>query len=267
MSINGYDFASSALQFEYISDVYLWSLNPQMGPMKGGTSVTISGHNLVNSDSLMCRFGDSIVPARWISSSQVACDTPEMSDTGSVSVDISVNGIDYTSSNVQYTYYADATILGIEPATGPSSGGTEITIVGSDFIFSSALRCRIGTTDVAAEYVSAEEIKCETPLSVNTDDVVAVAVSNNGIDYTAAGVTFAYYPSVMVLDVSPHVGGLLGKTIVTVSGSGFEDTSELACYFGDKVSPITRYISSTMVECEVPASDMEGVMCCSRSEH
>jgi hypothetical protein len=83
---------------------------------------------------------------------------------------------------------------------------------------------------------------------------VSVAVSNNGLDFSPSPATFDYKPANVVTKVTPSVGSISGGTVVVVEGSGFEDSSMLACAFGeDAYSPSVTYISPTSITCEVPS--------------
>ena len=54
----------------------------------------------------------------------------------------------------------------IIPPYGPKNGGTIVTVYGENFIdFDQFLRCSVGNTDVAAEFLSDTVLQCATPYS------------------------------------------------------------------------------------------------------
>ena len=59
-----------------------------------------------------------------------------------VAVEVSTNGVDYTSSGVRFRYRKPAYVLSLRPRSGPETGGTKVTVVGMNFVDSAALRCR-----------------------------------------------------------------------------------------------------------------------------
>lgn len=56
-----------------------------------------------------------------------------------------------------------ATITSIEPTSGPSTGNTEIRVLGAGFIHSDRLQCKFGDFVSPAKFVSPTEMSCVTP--------------------------------------------------------------------------------------------------------
>ena len=53
-------------------------------------------------------------------------------------------GFYYTTNNIEYEYRASPMLVSITPSTGGADGGTEVTITGTGFLFSSLLSCLFG---------------------------------------------------------------------------------------------------------------------------
>lgn len=70
-------------------------------------------------------------------------------------------------------------------------GGSDITVTGTNFVQSSNLQCKFGSTEVAATYVTGSLARCVTPAAA-TATSVTVEVSNNNQDYTASGIAYTY---------------------------------------------------------------------------
>ena len=69
-------------------------------------------------------------------------------------------------------------------------GGSLVAVNGSNFVASDHLRCRFGTTAVAATYVTASSVRCRTPAAAA--GAVNVYVANNGVDYTTDTLSYTY---------------------------------------------------------------------------
>ena len=86
------------------------SMLPSTGPVSGGTNVTVTGIEFVNSPLLSCMFGSQPVTARWISTTQLWClSPPEVASV--VAVEISNNYQQYTSNDVKFSYQRTVTFL------------------------------------------------------------------------------------------------------------------------------------------------------------
>ena len=83
-------------------------------------------------------------------------------NTGVVSVSMSVDGIE-SGEIATFTYTPSVVVTAVTPSSGASGGGTVVTFSGSNFLFSTALRCRFGAVDVTANFVTDEEIRCKAP--------------------------------------------------------------------------------------------------------
>ena len=86
-----------------------------------------------------CRFGDDVVPATLHNSSTVTllCITPnsvsvQLSADGtySVPVEVAANAQDYTSSGVNFTFYAPPSVSALQPSSGIYYSGTSVVLQG-----------------------------------------------------------------------------------------------------------------------------------------
>lgn len=119
--------------------VYLDTVNPSMGPVEGGNTVTLSG----GSDGYARPDGSSLilavlfggVPAtdiQVLTDHSLTCKPPARGGAGAVDVQIIAVGGTATRT-AGYTYIAPVVISSIEPIDGPSTGATPVTIRGSGF--------------------------------------------------------------------------------------------------------------------------------------
>ena len=78
---------------------------PPLGPERGGTRVTVLGGGFRDAYTLRCAFGSASAPvlARYVDESQLECSSP-VHAAGCAAVLLSMNGQQYASSGVSFTY-------------------------------------------------------------------------------------------------------------------------------------------------------------------
>ncbi|MFM8305456.1 MAG: IPT/TIG domain-containing protein [Actinomycetota bacterium] len=107
----------------------------------------------------------------------------------------------------------------VSPSSGPTGGGTSITIDGSGFV--SGATVRVGTSACTnVVFVDSTRITCDTP--AGTTGVADVTVTNpDTLSATATGAFTYVAPAPTVSGVLPTSGPVAGGTSVTISGTGF----------------------------------------------
>ena len=148
VTVNGQDYEvnstypSTAMNntFYYVN-MSITSLSPIEGPATGGTVVNVTGSGFINTVTIYCQFGTSdnitldTVTATVLSSTLLQCTSPALQSFTSirrlVSLQISVNGIDYTNLSTSitgFTYEPNVTVLSVFPSMGEWTGGS-VTLV------------------------------------------------------------------------------------------------------------------------------------------
>ncbi|HXX89182.1 MAG TPA: IPT/TIG domain-containing protein, partial [Acidimicrobiales bacterium] len=108
------------------------SLSPASGPSAGGTAVTITGTGFGGATQVL--FGTAAASAFSVTSATSITATAPPGSAGSVDVTVTTpGGTSATSSADRFTYDAAPTVTGLSPASGPSAGGTAVTITGTGF--------------------------------------------------------------------------------------------------------------------------------------
>jgi len=122
------------------------------------------------------------------------------------------------------------TVTKVEPATGPASGGTVVTITGTHLGGASAVR--FGETEAKRFEVKSEtSITAEAPAGSGTVDVTVTTAE--GPSETTPADQFSYTPvgaAPTIRRLKPRKGSEEGGTVVTITGSNF--TGALAVKFG-----------------------------------
>ena len=140
------------------------------------------------------------------------------------------------------------TVTGISPSTGPNSGGTAVTINGTNFSGTTAVT--FGATAATGFTVnSASQITATAPAGTNTVDVRVT--TSSGTSPVSAADQFTYISAPSVTGISPTTGPAAGGTAVTINGTGFAGTT--AVNFG--ATPATGFTvnSATQITATSPA--------------
>ena len=253
VSNNAQDFSSSGTLFEYVGEVRVANVFPSSGASSGGTLVQAEGEGFGSAgDEHRCSFGATAVRATFISSRLVRCLTPSQPVSRTVALEVSTNGgVDFSTSRVTFVFHPTVSVTTLTPQTGPTLGGTLLSVSGAHFIPSMSLKCRFGEIEVVGVFVSSSQLNCTAPPSHAGGANVDVSV--NGVSFSVSGVTFTYQDSVSVLMLAPYAGPVAGGTNVSVIGTNLLPGS--VCRFGEAPSSHSTWISSYEVTCSSPAHE------------
>ena len=128
----GTSATSAADQFTYyVLAPTVTAINPTTGPTPGGTTVTVTGTNL--DGATMVLFGGTAATILSDTATTIVVASPSHA-VGTVDVTVTTaGGASATSSADQFTYYVPApTVTILSPTTGPTLGGTTVTITGAN---------------------------------------------------------------------------------------------------------------------------------------
>ena len=133
--------------FFFEETVAVTGVVPASVPEMGGTVLTISGSNFVQSfpSARLSYWQRPSVAATWISEELLTCIAPRSSNMlGFEVVEVTTNGIDYTDDEVMLEYRRAITVSAVSPTSGPRRGGTLLEISGEGFRSTDSLTCRFG---------------------------------------------------------------------------------------------------------------------------
>ena len=124
--------------FAYHAEMAVYSLDPPVGVLGGGTLVRIRGSGFGGSAPLVVRFGaGAVVVAKALSTTMLECASPERAVAGLLPVEVSQNGQDFTSDELVFEYQAGVRLDELAPPRGVSSGGTSVVMIGVGAFLSS----------------------------------------------------------------------------------------------------------------------------------
>ncbi len=193
------------------------TITPGEGPDSGGTPVTLTGTGLLGVTDVS--FGD--VPATGVtvvSDTELTAISPAGPAGTTVDVTVAEPGQPASVLTDAFTYLATPVVaIAADPATGPDSGGTTVTVTGSGFTGATGVTFD-GVPGTGFVIVSDGEITVLSPAGpVGT---VPLAVIDGDRTLVPGGFTYVG-TQVTATAVAPGAGPDSGGTPVTVTGTGF----------------------------------------------
>jgi hypothetical protein len=148
------------------------------------------------------------------------------------------------------------TVSGVSPSSGPTTGGTAVTITGTGLTGASSVKFG-GAAATNVSVVSDSEITATSPAGQAAPVDVTVATAG-GTSATNAGDTFTYTlpPAPSVSAVSPGSGPSTGGTAVTITGTGF--TGATAVDFGPGKAAAFSVTNDTTIMATAPVTGTLG---------
>jgi hypothetical protein len=220
-------------------------ISPSSGPTAGGTIVTITGTGFA-SDATVTFGGVAATVVTYVSTTSIKATTPA-GTVGAADVVVTVKPNSSPPLTGGFTYEVTPTVTGVSPSSGPTAGGTKITITGTGFV-SVATVTVDGITATGITVVSATSITATTPAGIAGAQSVAVTTPG-GSGTVSDGFTYEVTPT--VTGISPNSGPVAGGTAVTITGTGF--ASGAAVTIGGNAASVVTVVSSTSITATTPA--------------
>lgn len=140
------------------------------------------------------------------------------------------------------------TVSTIVPSSGPTAGGTAVTITGTNLSSTTSVTFG-GTAATSFTASSATQITATTP--AHAAGAVDVVVTTSGGSATSTGGFTFVAPMPTIASVAPSSGSTLGGTTVTITGANLTGASA-ATFGGTAVTSLT-VISAAQVRVTTPA--------------
>ncbi len=197
---------------------------PNTGLTTGGTLVIITGTDLIGVTEV--KFGDADATEFIVASAtRIFAILPAHAEGV---VDVRVANAAATSANTaadDFTFLPVPTITGLSPTSGPTTGGTSVTITGTDFT---------GATDVTFGATAASTYTVDTPTQItatapdHTAGAVQVQVTTPyGASADTSADDFTYVDPPAITGLSPAAGPTTGGTSVTITGTDFTGATDV----------------------------------------
>ena len=214
------------------------------------------------------RPGCTLVAAAGQAADQAADQAAEQAAAGPRSVEVSLNAQQYSSDALPFDYFAQR-VSHLDPAHGPTAGGTAVVLHGLRFSArAEVVLCAFGGHVVNATLSSTTTVWCHAPPYADLGGGggagggggggVALELSLNGREFTTDGVQYAYAPLPVISSISPMLGPALGATRVEVSAAGLSGVAgALLCRFErlgarHDVEATLEAVGGSSVRCHAP---------------
>ncbi|WP_336053306.1 IPT/TIG domain-containing protein [Streptomyces sp. CA2R101] len=143
--------------FYYRPAPLLTGITPTMGPVTGGGTAVITGTNLTGTTSV--RFGSRVATIQSVTDTAVTVGVPGAPSSGPVSVTV-ITPVG-NANGLTFTYLDTPTVTGVSPDTGPTGGGTDVTITGAHLATAQAVT--FDNTPAAFAVISDQTITASAP--------------------------------------------------------------------------------------------------------
>ena len=229
------------------------------GPYSGYSNVVLTGSFENTIGGLMCKFGDTIVNATYLSPVSLRCATPPANLSAATSSSVSVvplsiaqSSQDFINTGYMFTYYPSSVVDSIFPKSGPTSGNVDVKIFGHFPVSTSESVCLFGSLKSPIISVDEGVILCTLPATTVSGNVT-ISISFNGLDIEPTKLSFYYYSIPGLLSISPTLGILKGSTPIIVTVANVFESLDWFCAFGHTAIR-ARYVNATQLTCLSPPS-------------
>ena len=236
------------------------SVSPSTGPGTGGTSVTINGANFLSGATVAfggaAATGVTFVSGTALGATQLIATTPA-SPAGVVSVTVTnpdgLSGVLVSG----FTYISTPVISSVVPASGSTTGGTVVSILGADFVSGATVFFGVNPAR-SVSFQSATSLSAVTPahregsvnvLVVNPDSHSATLL--NGFAFTVSASSFYPVTPCRGIDTRSSAGPLGGPALAAGQSRTFT-VGGAACGIPVDASAIS--INLTVADSSAPGS-------------
>src|SRR5512140_1718400 len=242
------------------------AIAPAIGPLAGGTSVTITGSGFSTAaGATTVSFGANAATGVTCSSSTscIATSPASASPAGISTADVTVTVGGLPSAIVPadlFTYDTAPIVTGLSPTTGPSAGGTAVTIAGTGFDTTGNTTVTFGgvsATPAGTFVTCASTTSCQVTSPAGTSIVDVVVQDPGGTSAVSAADRFTYTATSTpaIASITPATGVVAGGTVVTITGSGFTNaaTATPIINFGTNAATFVSCPNATTCTVDSPA--------------
>ncbi|MFE3249743.1 IPT/TIG domain-containing protein [Streptomyces sp. NPDC059209] len=220
------------------------TISPSQGPTTGGTTVTLTGTGMTGSTAV--RFASTNATSFVVNSAtQITAVSPPRAAGAAAVIVVHPTG---NSNSVTFTYVVATVpaITSVAPSSGPTAGGTNVTLTGTGFTGATAVTFG-GIPATSFVVNSASQITAVTPAGSTGAAVVSVTTPGG----TSAPDAFFFYAAPPVLDsAAPTQGPAAGGTVVTLTGSSLLNAT--AVRFGITNAASFTVVSATQITATSP---------------
>jgi hypothetical protein len=235
--------ATRSAAYTYVPAPVVTGVSPASGPVGGGTSVTITGTHLGTTSSV--NFGGTAAAGLTVNSTTSVTVTTPAHVANPVDVVVNTAYGSATDANA-FAYVGAPVVTGIPQDTGSTTGGTSVTITGTDLTGTTSVDFGLTAATVTAN--TATSVTVTTP--AHAAGLVPVTVTTSyGATTDTNGFTYGTPPTVTSLSIT--TGSTAGGTSVTITGTHLGATTSVN--FGGTAATGLNVTSTTSATVTTPA--------------
>ncbi|MGG1611017.1 IPT/TIG domain-containing protein [Paenibacillus phoenicis] len=241
------DSQYATASYRYIANPVVTSIQPNIGPLAGGTKVTIIGDYFL--PGAIVKFGDLPGEVISVSPKQIVVTTPAVSAAGSV--DVTIENPDGTFVVVPngYSYVLAPEIISVTPAKGLTLGQEKINIKGNNFL--SGAKVYFNNTLISSSVISGGIIEATTPTWAVAENVKITVVNPDGQE-TVLNPGYQYvYPAPSIVSVTPNQGEVTGNLMLDIRGEYFQNGAKV--FFDNVELTGVIFYSGTQLKVRTPS--------------
>ncbi|GED89499.1 IPT/TIG domain-containing protein [Streptomyces sp. 6-11-2] len=221
------------------------SISPNQGPSSGGNIVTVTGTGF--SSTTAVQFGGRAATSFTVLSSTQLTAVPP-AGTGAVNVTVTTSQGTSTQT-ATYTYVAAPAVSGVTPSQGPVSGGTTVTLTGTNLSGATAVFFdAVAATSFTV--LAATRIIAVTPAHAAGAAAVTVTTAGGTSNPDDPSAYFYYAPVPSLTDIEPPAGSSAGGAAATLTGTGLLNATAVRF---DMVAASFTVVSATQITVVTPA--------------
>ena len=242
--VDSSDLGSFLLAYGPCPEPTISAVTPNTGATTGGRAITITGTNLTGATSVQVGSG-SATSVVVVNDTTVTAVTPSGS-LGAKNVTVTSTGGTATLVGA-FTYVIPSAIYGVSPNTGPTQGGTVITITGKNLTGATSVQVGSGyATSVLV--VNSTTLTAVTPSGTLGTKNITVTTAGGTITLVGA---FTYVIPTTISAVSPNAGPIYGGTAITITGKNL--TAALSVQVGSGYATSVFVVNDTTLIAVTPS--------------
>ena len=199
--------SNNDIQFTYFVAPTVSSVSPVSGSQYGGTSVTITGSNFAGTPGspyagTVTLGGTAATNVTIVTATQITASTAARVPG---TVDVIVTNPDNRSGTCTgcYTYLDAPTVTRVSPSSGPSTGATTVTIIGTSFAAGASVTVG-GASATAVSVISSTTITATTPAGTGTVDVIVTVDGQSSAQNASDTFTYTIGPTISNVQASAN---------------------------------------------------------------
>ena len=226
------------------------NVNPASGSTLGGTNITITGTSFTGATGVTIG-GVAATNVTVVNATTITATTPART-AGTASVVVTTpSGSNSVNTLFAYVVVPAPTVTNVNPASGSTLGGTNITITGTSFTGATGVTIG-GAAATNVTVVNATTITATTPArSAGTASVVVTTPSGSN----SANTLFTYVSLPTITNVNPSSGLTTGGTNITITGTNF--TGATGVTIGGAAATNVTVVNATTITATTPAGPRE----------